>query len=98
MSDYLPSFIVEPVLRQARRFSRLSVGEDAAGFLPAVPESLRTWHPARLWSSSPPPSIGEDEHQTSTFQVITRNLQLWTSQIPSPPLEPMDHETQSPLV
>lgn len=91
MTEYLPSFIVEPVLRQARRFSRLSGTEDSASFLPAVPESIRTWTPARFWSTSPPPSLTEDEHQQEgTFQQLRRNIQLWTNQIPSPPLEPME--------
>jgi len=94
MSEYLPSFIVEPVLRQARRFSRLSSGEESPGILPAVPDFQR-WNPSRFWSSSPPPSFDE-ENKESTVQSIARSIQLWTSQLngldqmPSPPLEALD--------
>jgi uncharacterized CHY-type Zn-finger protein len=103
MSDYLPSFIVEPVLRQARRFSRYSTtAEDSPGFLPVVPD-LQRWSPARFWNTSPPPpaleeSIAEPvaENSETTVQSITRTIQLWAAQlnsfdsIPSPLLEPMD--------
>ncbi|KAK6381639.1 hypothetical protein LTS17_004698 [Exophiala oligosperma] len=100
MSEYLPSFIVEPVLRQARRFSRLSTAEEppSSGFLPAVPDFQR-WNPSRLWTTSPPPSLEEPEpeNKETTVQSITRTIQLWVNQlnafddqIPSPPLEPMD--------
>ncbi|KAJ9606588.1 hypothetical protein H2200_008596 [Cladophialophora chaetospira] len=102
MSEYLPSFIVEPVLRQARRFSRLSAtGEESPGFLPAVPD-LQRWSPARFWNTSPPPSLEDTiaeptaENRETTVQSITRTIQIWAAQlnsfdsIPSPPLEPMD--------
>ncbi|KIW44140.1 uncharacterized protein PV06_05173 [Exophiala oligosperma] len=100
MSEYLPSFIVEPVLRQARRFSRLSTAEEppSSGFLPTVPDFQR-WNPSRLWTTSPPPSLEEPEpeNKETTVQSITRTIQLWVNQlnafddqIPSPPLEPMD--------
>src|ERR1700761_8835738 len=102
MSEYLPSFIVEPVLRQARRFSRLSTtGEESPGFLPAVPD-LQRWSPARFWNPSPPPSLEDPiveptaENRETTVQSITRTIQIWAAQlnsfdsIPSPPLEPMD--------
>jgi hypothetical protein len=105
MSEYLPSFIVEPVLRQARRFSRLSgTGEESPGFLPtvAVPD-LQRWSPARFWNTSPPPSLEDPiiegpsvENRETTVQSITRTIQLWANQlnsfdsIPSPPLEAME--------
>ncbi len=102
MSDYLPSFIVEPVLRQARRFSRLSTAEDSPspGFLPPVPDFQR-WNPSRFWSTSPPPSFEEPEpeNKETTVQSITRTIQLWANQlnafdqIPSPSLEPMDDDS-----
>ncbi|KIW13373.1 hypothetical protein PV08_08561 [Exophiala spinifera] len=102
MSEYLPSFIVEPVLRQARRFSRLSTVEEpsSSGFLPTVPD-LQRWNPSRLWTTSPPPSLEEPvpENKETTVQSITRTIQLWVNQlnafddqIPSPPLEPMDDD------
>ena len=91
MSEYLPSFIVEPVLRQARRFSRLSGAEEVPSFLTTVPESFRTWTPSRFWNTSPPLLSAEDEQQQeSTLQLIARNIQLWRNQVPSPPLEPME--------
>ena len=90
MSDYLSSFIIEPVRRQARRISRISTGEDSATlYLPTVPESLRTWYPTRLWNTSPPPSIGEDGDEASTSQPLADHRQ-WATQMPSPPWEPMD--------
>ncbi|KIX95419.1 uncharacterized protein Z520_08936 [Fonsecaea multimorphosa CBS 102226] len=102
MSEYLPSFIVEPVLRQARRFSRLSgTTEESPGFFPAVPD-LQRWSPSRLWNTSPPPSLEdpavepESEHRETTVQSIARTIQLWANQlnsfdsIPSPPLESQD--------
>ncbi|OCT51989.1 putative CHY and RING finger domain protein [Cladophialophora carrionii] len=102
MSEYLPSFIVEPVLRQARRFSRLSTtAEESPGFLPAVPD-LQRWSPARFWTTSPPLSLEDPiveptaESRETTVQSITRTIQLWAAQlnsfdtIPSPLLEPMD--------
>ena len=99
MSEYLPSFIVEPVLRQARRFSRLSGVEEAPSFLPAVPESFRTWTTTRLWSTSPPPSLAEeDQQQEGTLQLIARNIQLWRNQVPSPPLEAMEVTTPEEIV
>ena len=101
MSEYLPSFIVEPVLRQARRFSRLSTAADESpGFLPAVPD-LQRWRPARFCNTSPPPSLSDPfveplaENKETTVRSITRTIQLWAAQlnsfdsIPSPPLEPM---------
>ncbi|KIW91306.1 uncharacterized protein Z519_08202 [Cladophialophora bantiana CBS 173.52] len=108
MSEYLPSFIVEPVLRQARRFSRLSgTTEDSPGFFPAVPD-LQRWSPSRLWNTSPPPSFEdpavepESEHRETTVQSITRTIQLWANQlnsfdsIPSPPLESDDDSRRLP--
>lgn len=97
MSDYLPSFLVEPVLRQARRLSRRSAGEESPGFLPQVPD-LQRWYPSRFWNTSPPPSIDEEDQSETTVQSIARTIQLWTNQInnldvdplPSPPLDPMD--------
>lgn len=111
MSEYLPSFIVEPVLRQARRFSRLSGAEESPGFLPAVPD-LQRWNPSRFWNTSPPPSFAEPgdpdaAHKETTVQSITRTIQLWANQlngldqIPSPPLEPMDdirHQVSQPAI
>ena len=112
MSEYFPSFIVEPVLRQARRFSRLSAtAEESPGFLPAVPD-LQRWSPARFWNTSPPPSLEEPiveptaENRETTVQSITRTIQLWAAQlnsfdsIPSPPLEALDEmgdENTQPL-
>lgn len=105
MSEYLPSFIVEPVLRHARRFSRLSSAEEAPspGFLPAVPD-LQRWNPSRFWSTSPPPSLEEPvpENKETTVQSITRTIQLWANQlnafdsIPSPLLQPMDEFIEEP--
>ncbi|KAK5055427.1 hypothetical protein LTR84_013177 [Exophiala bonariae] len=109
MSDYLPSFIVEPVLRQARRISRLSTGEESPGFLPTVPD-LQRWNPTRFWNTSPPPelpelSAPEAERTETTVQSIARSIQLWASQlnsfdsVPSPPLEAMDsHNVPPPLL
>ncbi|OAP54408.1 hypothetical protein AYL99_11509 [Fonsecaea erecta] len=96
MSEYLPSFIVEPVLRQARRFSRLSgTTDESPGFFPAVPD-LQRWSPSRLWNTSPPPSLEdppavepesepepEPEHRESTVQSIARTIQLWANQLNS---------------
>ena len=87
MSEYFSSFIVEPVVRQARRLSRLSTGEE---FLPAVPESLRTWYPGRLWNTSPPASIGEDENQGNYTVLDSTVVGQWMTPIPSPPLEAME--------
>ena len=104
MSDYLPSFIVEPVLRQARRLSRISSGEESPSFLPQVPD-LQRWNPTRFWNTSPPLSIDEETSET-TVQSIARTIELWTNQINdlnvddmlSPPLEPMeDLQAQPPL-
>ncbi|KAK5194569.1 hypothetical protein LTR92_005812 [Exophiala xenobiotica] len=102
MSDYLPSFIVEPVLRQARRFSRLSIAEDSPSpsFLSTVPDFQR-WNPSRFWSTSPPPPLEEPEPeiQETTVQSITRTIQLWANQLNafdqllSPPLEPIDDDS-----
>ena len=102
MSDYLPSFIVEPVLRQARRFSRLSgTVEESPGLLSTVPD-LQRWTPARFWNTSPPLSLDDPiieptvENRETTVQSITRTIQLWAQQLnsfdsmPSPPLEAMD--------
>ncbi|RVX73098.1 hypothetical protein B0A52_02224 [Exophiala mesophila] len=110
MSDYLPSFIVEPVLRQARRFS-----ESPGLNLPAVPvPDLQRWNPSRLWATSPSSDLDDDSHrdsrEESTVQSLTRTLQLWASQFndletePTPPLGPMDdlnpasHNLHEPLV
>jgi len=69
MTEYLPSFIVEPVLRQARRFSSRTPhshsdnpdsATDAppqvpqAGYLPAVPDFQR-FYPSRFWNTATPP-------------------------------------------
>jgi uncharacterized CHY-type Zn-finger protein len=92
MSEYLSSYFVDPVLRQARRLSRItsSSAVESSGYLPAVPESLRTWYPTRLWNTSPPPSIGEtDDHESSAFP-IGDNVRQWATQMPSPPWEPME--------
>ena len=101
MTEYLSSYFVDPVLRQARRLSRITSisGEEGSGYLPAVPESLRTWYSTRLWNTSPPPSIDEtDGHESSAFP-IDDNVRQWTTQMPSPPWEPMDHPTSDfPLV
>lgn len=110
MSEYLPSFIVEPVLRQARRFS-----ESPGLNLPAVSvPDLQRWNPSRLWATSPSSDLDDDNHQgsreESTVQSLTRTLQLWANQFndletePTPPLGPMDdlnppsHDLQDPLV
>jgi Zinc-ribbon/CHY zinc finger/Ring finger domain len=87
MSEYFSSFIVEPVVRQARRLSRLSTGEE---FLPAVPESVRTWYPSRLWNTSPPASISEDENQENYTGPSSTVVGQWATPIPSPPLEAME--------
>ena len=104
MSEYLPSFLVEPVLRQARRLSRLSSGDESPSFLPQVPD-LQRWNPTRFWNTSPPPSIDEEETTETTVQSIARTIQLWTNQINnldvdpilSPPLDPMDRSQQPSL-
>ncbi len=108
MSEYLPSFIIDPVLRQARRFSRLSTTtEEPPGFLPNVPD-LQRWSPARFWNTSPPPTLDDPlveptaENRETTVQSITRTIQLWAAQlnsfdsIASPPLEPMDDLRDEP--
>lgn len=95
MSDYLSSYFVDPVLRQARRLSRITnnSGEEGSGYFPGVPESLRTWYPTRLWNTSPPPSIGErDDHESSAL-APRDDIRLWATQMPSPPWEPMDNST-----
>jgi uncharacterized CHY-type Zn-finger protein len=95
MSEYLSSYFVDPVLRQARRLSRIagSGGEESSGYFPAVPESLRTWYPTRLWNTSPPPSIGEtDDHESGAFPTGD-DVRQWATQMPSPPWEPMDNPT-----
>jgi len=89
MTEYFSSFIVEPVVRQARRLSRLS-GEEAPRFLPAVPEALRTWYPSRLWNTSPPASIGDDENQEHYTAPDATLVGQWATSIPSPPLEAME--------
>ncbi|KAL2430603.1 putative RING finger protein C2F3.16 [Exophiala dermatitidis] len=101
MSEYLPSFIVEPVLRQARRFSRLSNSADESPSSPPTIPDLPRWHPSRLWNTSPPPSLEETEgdSEETTVQSITRTIQLWANQLnsldqyPSPTLEAMDDST-----
>ena len=103
MSEYLPSFLVEPVLRQARRLSRISAGEDQPSFLPQVPDFQR-WNPTRFWNTSPPPLIDEEEPTETTVQSIARTIQLWTNQInnldvhpvPSPPLDSMGEMREQP--
>lgn len=79
MSDYLSSFL-DPVVR------RLS---ESSGYLPTVPD-LRTWYPTRLWTTSPPPSIGEVEDQDSGAQLPGQGVQRWATRMPSPPWDPMD--------
>lgn len=105
MSEYLPSFIVEPVLRQARRFSRLSNNTDESpSVLPAVPD-LQRWHPSRLWNNLSPHPLEEldGENTESAVQSIARTVQLWANQLngldqyPSPPLEAMDDSTLEPI-
>ncbi len=90
MSEYFSSFVVEPVIRQARRLSRLSSGEESPRFLPAVPESLRIWYPSRLWNTSPPASISEDESQEHYTAPNSTLVGQWAISIPSPPLEAME--------
>ena len=94
MSDYLSSFIIEPVVRQARRISGLNSGEETpgSGILPAVPESLRTWYPSRLWNTSPPQSVDDDESKQA--ERSNAGSGSWAAQLPSPPLDPM--ETAAP--
>ena len=85
MSDFLPSFLVDPVVRQARRISRLSTGADSQGILP---ESIRVWSPSRLWNTSPPPSIEEDESGTAYQQQTGDPRWVFAghrSMMPSPP-------------
>jgi hypothetical protein len=93
MSEYLSSFIVDPVLRQARRLSRITgnSSEEGSGYLPAVPESLRTWYPTRLWNTSPPPSIGETDERESGAFPTGDGVRQWATHMPSPPWEPMDN-------
>lgn len=90
MSEYFSSFIVEPVVRQARRLSLLSSGEESPRFLPAVSESLRTWYPSRLWNTSPPASISEDDNQEHYKAPNSTLVGQWATRIPSPPLEEME--------
>ena len=90
MSEYFSSFIVEPVVRQARRLSRFSSGEESPRFLPTIPESLRTWYPGRLWNTSPPASISEDESQEQYSATNPTLIGPWVTPIPSPPLEAME--------
>ena len=95
MSEYLSSYFVDPVLRQARRLSRItsSSGEESSSYLPAVPESLRTWYPTRLWNTSPPSSIGETDDHESSGLPTGDSLRQWATHMPSPPWEPMDNST-----
>ncbi|RMZ88550.1 hypothetical protein DV736_g4220, partial [Chaetothyriales sp. CBS 134916] len=91
MSEYLPSFLVDPVLRQARRLSRISGADDSPGFLPPVPD-LQRWNPSRLWNTNayPPPSVEEgEEAKESTVLSIARTIQLWTNQINNLDLDPI---------
>lgn len=78
MTDYLSSFLIDPVVRQARRIS------ESPGILP---ESIRTWNPL---NTSPPHSIGENEVDRSA--EATAGGSPWTfaslrSMMPSPPWE-----------
>src|SRR6202042_559553 len=80
---------------QARRLSRITSnsGEEGSSYLPAVPESLRTWYPTRLWNTSPPPSIGEtDDHESGEFPTGD-SVRQWATHMPSPPWEPMYNPT-----
>lgn len=112
MSDYLPSFIVEPVLRQARRFSERVGGEDSPGFaagtgfsLPAVPDFQR-FYPTRFWNHSPPlaptdsneplAALGQNVQEEGTLRSIARNIQLWANQINN--LEVEDEVLQDPVL
>ncbi|RMZ79094.1 hypothetical protein DV738_g3433, partial [Chaetothyriales sp. CBS 135597] len=72
MSEYLPAFIVDPVLRQARRLSRISGADESPGFLPPVPD-LQRWNPSRLWNinSYPPSSAEEGEEAGKESTVLT---------------------------
>ncbi|ERF75638.1 hypothetical protein EPUS_04618 [Endocarpon pusillum Z07020] len=90
MSEYFSSLIVEPVVRSARRLSRISTGEDPPHFLPGVPESLRTWYPRRLWNTSPPASVNEDDNQDGHTVSNSTLIGPWATPIPSPPPEAME--------
>ncbi|KAJ9656836.1 hypothetical protein H2198_004724 [Neophaeococcomyces mojaviensis] len=96
MSDYLPSFIVEPVLRQARRFSSRTphsgdlqdpdTPAPAAGYYEYLPNvqvpDFQRFYPSRFWNTnSPPPLGGRDETTEGTWQSLARNIQLWSNQI-----------------
>ena len=90
MSDYFSSLIFEPVVRQARRLSRISTGEESPRFLPAVPESLRTWYQSRLWNTSPPASVNEDDNQDGYTVPNSTLVRQWATPMPSPPLVATD--------
>jgi len=90
MSEYLSSFIIDPLARQARRLGRISSGEEHPGFLPTVPESLRTWYPARLWNVSPSPSICETEDPERQYSQPGEWVEPWPQSMPPLPPESMD--------
>ncbi|KAL9108175.1 MAG: hypothetical protein Q9227_007029 [Pyrenula ochraceoflavens] len=94
MSEYLPAFLVDPVVRQARRLSRLNAGIESPGILP---ESIRTWTPSSFWNTSPPPSVEENESEslslrhddTSRWSILGQRQVM-----PSPPWESTDSDAE----
>lgn len=94
MSNYISSFFIEPVVRQARRFSRLSAGSEPRH---SFANSLQDEHASTLGNVSPPRSIGEDgdvflESGRMNSDVRIGPLQTTFDQrhLPSPPPDPTD--------
>ena len=94
MSEYISSFIVEPVVRQARRLSRINNSEENPRFFPKVPESIWTWAPVKLWNVSPPVSTNGDQGNEHDEASESELLNQWVASVPSPPLEVMDPEAR----
>ncbi|KAK5091197.1 hypothetical protein LTR05_001377 [Lithohypha guttulata] len=95
MSEYLPTFpaFIEPVLRQARRFSSRAPADEqpgiliepsptAAGYFPMVQvPDFQRFYPSRFWHTNTLPPHGRDETTEGTWQSLARNIQLWANQI-----------------
>ena len=92
MSEYLSSFILNPVSRFSRR---ISSGQDAQAVLPGIPESLRIWYPTRLWKTSLPQSISENETEEN---IGARRIRPRAALMPSPPLDPVETTVAEEIV
>ena len=88
MSDYLSSYVIDPLTRQARRLSQISQNNLNQSLVLA--ESFSQWTPTRLWSGTAyvegeEESIGDAPPENSAAWV-----RFWRSQnalMPSPPLD-----------